>query len=324
MAASRTAWTATRRPRRRTWVRRTLAGLTALLGTAALVVFAAAGGIDDLRSLLPSDVPGPVIAPVGADGQDAIPVSAPVTGGGVDGPTAPAHEEAAEPESPPQPEPDVHAPAVEQEEEAPTAPEPARAPLSAIQEQLRELGYLVGPADGVHGAQSRAAVMAFQRVNGLQVDGVIGPRTRAALAEPRVPELADGPATRIEVDLDEQLLHLVEDGERVVTLHVSSGSGRPYTTASAATALSNTPVGEFTIERRIAGPRRAALGTLYDPLYFHRGWAIHGSDSVPAEPDSHGCIRVTRGDARWLFGQVADGTPVHVAGGTHVFVPSGT
>jgi hypothetical protein len=28
--------------------------------------------------------------------------------------------------------------------------------------------------------------------------------------------------------------------------------------------------------------READLGTLYDPQYFYRGWAIHGSNSVPA------------------------------------------
>ncbi len=42
------------------------------------------------------------------------------------------------------------------------------------------------------------------------------------------------------------------------------------------------PVGTYRIERRIVGVREAALGTLYDPQYFHRDWAIHGSDSLPA------------------------------------------
>ncbi len=319
MAAARTTWAAKRRPRRRIWIRRTVAGLTTLLGTSTLVVFVATGGVEDLRLQVSSEVPGPVIGPVEDDGQAATPVNAPAPGGAVQQPADPVVEEPAEPE----PEPEVEEPD-EGEAQTPSEPEPSRAPLDDVQERLRELGYLVGPADGVHGAQSRAAVMAFQRVNGLQVDGVIGPRTREALADPRLPDLAGGPETRVEVDLDRQLLHLVEDGERVVTLHVSSGSGRPYTTASGGTARSNTPVGEFMIERRIAGARRAALGTLYDPLYFHRGWAIHGSDSVPAEPASHGCIRVTRADARWLFERVPDGLPVHVVGGEHVFVPSGT
>ena len=192
-----------------------------------------------------------------------------------------------------------------------------------VQERLRELGYLVGPADGVQGQQTIAAVMAFQRVNDLRVDGVVGPQTIAALEAPvREPVLRGGPADRVEVDLDRQLLHLVDGGERVVTLKVSSGNGAPYRTASGGTALARTPVGEFVIERRIHGVREARLGTLYDPLYFHHGFAVHGSLSVPAGPASSGCVRIARADAAWLIGQLPDGTPVHLYGGTHVFVPS--
>ena len=192
-----------------------------------------------------------------------------------------------------------------------------------VQERLRELGYLVGPADGVQGQQTIAAVMAFQRVNDLQVDGVVGPQTIAALEAPaREPVLRGGPADRVEVDLDRQILHLVEGGERVVTLKVSSGNGAPYRTASGGTALARTPVGEFVIERRIHGVREARLGTLYDPLYFHHGFAVHGSLSVPSGPASSGCVRIARADAAWLIWQVPDGTAVHLYGGTHVFVPS--
>ncbi|MEX2550565.1 MAG: L,D-transpeptidase family protein [Nitriliruptoraceae bacterium] len=347
MAPTSAAWAATWRTRRTAWVRRIGAGLTALLGAAALVVFVATGGVDTLRQLAPSDTLRPVIGPIDGIAQQGSTVSTPATGTAGEPAEAPPRVEPPEPDPLPEgegsgrsedvaPQPGFDDPgSVDPGPAEPTSDEvPADEPdgdgertgasPTEIQEQLRELGYLVGPADGVHGAQTRAAVMAFQRVNGLQVDGWIGPRTREALADPLLPELADGPATRIDVDLDRQLLHLVEGGERVVTLHVSSGSDQPYATASGGTAVSNTPVGEFTIERRIAGTRRAALGTLYDPLYFHRGWAIHGSNSVPAEPASHGCIRVTRADGRWLFERVPDGTPVHVTGGEHVFTPSGT
>ena len=335
MTPSPTAWAATRRARRTAWVRRIVMGLAALFGTAALVVFTATGGLDDLRQLASSDTLRPVIEPVDGAVQEGSPVSAPATGTALGPPDAPFRAAPPTPDRLPEdegsaevddvaPEPEPAEPALEEAPADDQSDADGERSLTEIQEQLRELGYLVGPADGLRGAQTRAAVMAFQRVNGLQVDGQIGPRTRESLADPQLPELGAGPATRIEVDLDQQLLHLVEDGERIVTLHVSSGSGQPYTTASGGTAVSNTPVGEFTIERRIAGARRASLGTLYDPLYFSRGWAIHGSNSVPAEPASHGCIRVTRADGRWLFERVADGIPVHISGGEHVFTLSGT
>ena len=79
----------------------------------------------------------------------------------------------------------------------------------------------------------------------------------------------------------------------------------------------------YKIERRIVGERKADLGILYDPQYFYRGWAIHGSNSVPAGPASHGCVRVTRPDAKYLLGVLSNGMDVHLYGGTHTF-PAGS
>jgi hypothetical protein len=230
----------------------------------------------------------------------------------------PEPEPAPEPETAPAPAPE---PAPEPEPEPEPEPTPAPVDLVAVQQQLRDLGYLLGAADGVKGQQTTAAVMAFQRVNGLSVDGIVGPQTLGALRAPAAPQLRGGPATRVEVDLTRQLAHVVRDGTRVVTLHVSSGNGSPYPSATGGTAYGNTPIGEFRVERTIVGTRVSRLGTLYDPLYFHGGYAIHGSASVPSSPASHGCVRVTMADARWLIANVPIGTPVHLYGGTHVFAP---
>jgi peptidoglycan hydrolase-like protein with peptidoglycan-binding domain len=43
--------------------------------------------------------------------------------------------------------------------------------LAAIQAELAALGYFDGPADGMAGAESRAAVTAYQRKNGLRPTG---------------------------------------------------------------------------------------------------------------------------------------------------------
>jgi hypothetical protein len=236
--------------------------------------------------------------------------------------TDPATGPAAQPADDPAEEPGGVEPAPAVDPEPSPAPKPDRADLAAVQARLKELGYLLGPADGVKGQQTVAAVMAFQRVNGLSVDGVVGPMTLAALESPRAPELRGGPATRVEVDLTRQLAHVVRDGTRVVTLQVSSGNGAAYASASGGTTYARTPVGEFRIERRIHGVRESRLGILYDPLYFYNGYAIHGSNSVPPYPASHGCVRVSRADAVWLIANLADGTPVHLYGGTHVFTPS--
>jgi L,D-transpeptidase catalytic domain len=52
------------------------------------------------------------------------------------------------------------------------------------------------------------------------------------------------------------------------------------------------------------------LGTLHNPMYFYKGWAIHGSPRVPAYAASHGCVRISNADADWLFPLVPIGTPV--------------
>ena len=55
--------------------------------------------------------------------------------------------------------------------------------MKYCQELLIKLGYDVGSsgADGKFGNKTREAVMAFQRDNGLNADGVVGPLTWDAL-----------------------------------------------------------------------------------------------------------------------------------------------
>ena len=57
---------------------------------------------------------------------------------------------------------------------------------------------------------------------------------------------------------------------------------------------SYTPPGVFTAYKMIEGRRESALGGMYDPIYINQGIAIHGANSVPDEPASHGCIRVSQ------------------------------
>ena len=53
--------------------------------------------------------------------------------------------------------------------------------VKTIQQKLKNWGYYTGAVDGVYGAKTKAAVVAFQKKNGLTADGVVGAKTLKAL-----------------------------------------------------------------------------------------------------------------------------------------------
>lgn len=59
--------------------------------------------------------------------------------------------------------------------------EPAQLSKKQIQEALKNAGFYEGPIDGKIGLKSKDAILAFQKENGLKVDGVVGPQTSSEL-----------------------------------------------------------------------------------------------------------------------------------------------
>ena len=55
------------------------------------------------------------------------------------------------------------------------------ATVKTMQTKLINWGYLSGKADGIFGAKTKAAVIKFQRNNGLTADGVVGTKTAQAM-----------------------------------------------------------------------------------------------------------------------------------------------
>lgn len=53
--------------------------------------------------------------------------------------------------------------------------------IRTVQTKLKRWGYYTGNVDGIFGSKTIAAVKYFQRKNGLAVDGIVGPKTAAAL-----------------------------------------------------------------------------------------------------------------------------------------------
>ncbi len=53
--------------------------------------------------------------------------------------------------------------------------------VKEVQRRLKQWGYYSGAVDGIFGAGTRQAVIAFQKKNGLTADGIVGKATYAAL-----------------------------------------------------------------------------------------------------------------------------------------------
>ncbi|MFE9657407.1 peptidoglycan-binding protein [Micromonospora sp. NPDC006431] len=176
------------------------------------------------------------------------------------------------------------------------------AAVSTLQRRLTALHYDVGGIDGDFGPSTHHAVVAFQKVNGLARDGIVGPRTWAALDRPVVPKPKyTHSGYSLEANLTRQVLYLARGGSVVRILDASSGK-----------SSTPTPTGNYKIERRIDGWRQSDLGLLWRPNYFYRGYAVHGATSVPTYPASHGCVRVPIPAMNRLWSVIGVGVPVHI------------
>ena len=174
------------------------------------------------------------------------------------------------------------------------------AKVVALQERLTTLGYWNGKADGTFGGQTQQAVYALQKAAGLGRDGVVGPKTQKALDKGVRPKAKSTKGRVIEINLKRQLLMLVDDGEVSQVFNTSTGSMEHYE-QNGSTYLADTPSGKFRVSRQIDGWRHAPLGLLWRPKYFNGGIAVHGANSVPPYPASHGCARLSISAMNYLW-----------------------
>lgn len=197
-------------------------------------------------------------------------------------------------------------------------PAPARAEVpgmvARMQTELAETGFYRGDIDGVAGPETAAAVVAFHKAAGLAREAAWRSDGLALLRAWDGPDISARPdePDRVEIDLTRQILVLVRGGEVEAVMGVSGGNGEAFVNSRGRTVRAVTPEGDFTFVRHVDGVRRSYLGVLYRPWYFRGGYAVHGSPSVPAEPASHGCVRVTNRDADYLASRLFLGMPVHV------------
>ena len=185
-----------------------------------------------------------------------------------------------------------------------------------LETRLKDLAYDPGRVDGTFDQYTRFAVIAFQKVADLHVDGLAGPAVLGALDNPPAPPVlgSGGAASRVEVDLGKQLMVVYQGGRPVLITHISTGNNETFC-SSGRCRQAVTPTGSFKFFRRVSGWRTAELGRIYNPVYFtDDGVAVHGSTSVPLYPASHGCVRIPMHTADLFPGLVQTGTDIHVIG----------
>ncbi len=183
--------------------------------------------------------------------------------------------------------------------------------VSALQARLFELGFWVPDTDGAYGGVTGQAVMAFQKYVGLAATGVADANTALLIQMQTLrPAAQSTEGDLIEVDKRRQLLFVVRGGKPLFTVNTSTGSGVPYTepdrrNGGTTSGDALTPAGRFKVYQEFSdGWESGQLGELYRPKYFNGGIAVHGSNSIPNYPASHGCVRVSTGfmDYVWATG----------------------
>ena len=146
-----------------------------------------------------------------------------------------------------------------------------------LEQRLAQLHYGLERVDGYFGQDTYDAVIAFEKVNGMSRDGIVGPAVWNRLNRATVPVARYRYGNHIEVDNSRQVLFDVRGGKVARMLPVSTG------------ATGNTPTGTFHVYSKEPGYNQKLM---YYSMYFLGNFAVHGYPTVPAYPASHGCVRI--------------------------------
>jgi lipoprotein-anchoring transpeptidase ErfK/SrfK len=141
-------------------------------------------------------------------------------------------------------------------------------------------------------------------------------KTPAATQGAAITQAATPGKTKIVVSLEDRKLALVEDGKVVKVYPVAVG--KPSTPS---------PVGTFTIQRRVMNPTYSHDGRTVPPGPHNPvgsrwmglsvpGYGIHGTNEPNSigKAASHGCIRLAKADLEELYPQISVGDTVELVG----------
>jgi len=164
---------------------------------------------------------------------------------------------------------------------------------------MRKMGYIAN--DGrCFGGKTARGVLAYRKVNGMtrsfRAGAGLVKRAFAGRGEYEVRH--PGAGTHVEAPLSKQVLVFAEGDEPVAVYPISSGK-------------SSTPTvtGHFSFIRQEPGYNSHGM---YYSFYFYGGYAVHGYESVPDYPASHGCIRTFIADQPEIYERINFGESIFV------------
>ena len=186
-----------------------------------------------------------------------------------------------------------------------------REPIKEAEQRLAQLGYWTGRVDGVFDSGSRSALIAFQKWERRLVTAKLTLDELEAMRKSEAPQPRDSGYEHVEVDIDRQVLMLVDSEDHVRMLPVSTGNDEKFM-SDGQESVAYTPRGRFVVYDKTFGWENGTLGSVYYANYITGGVAIHGYETVPARPASHGCIRIPMFAAREVSKLLPLGTIVLV------------
>jgi peptidoglycan hydrolase-like protein with peptidoglycan-binding domain len=185
----------------------------------------------------------------------------------------------------------------------------------AYQRRLRALHFDPGAANGTYSPDMAYAVVAVEKLLGITRDGVIGPAVRLGLEHfTYKPALPKADANRVEINLDTQVLTVYKQWQPILVTTTSTGSGEYFCGGDDGCQYAITPTGHFHFQYLQNGWVTGKLGRMWNPYFFNGGIAVHGLESVPAYPASHGCARIPMDIASYFPSLVTVGESVYVVG----------
>jgi hypothetical protein len=164
---------------------------------------------------------------------------------------------------------------------------------------MRKMGYIAN-SGRCFGGKTARGVLAYRKVNGMARSSRAGKGLvkRAFAGHGAYKVRYPGAGQHLEAPLAEQVLVFAEGDKPVAVYPVSSG--KPSTP---------TVTGHFHFIRQEPGYNSHGM---YYSFYFYGGYAVHGYESVPDYPASHGCIRTFIADQPEIYERINFGESIFV------------